>query len=773
MADWKKIVLEGLDANLNQITASNGIQITNSLTLPTTTNADFKILVADSTTGDVKGEDQITVGAQGTDIVTFTTMSIGGTPTVSSSQADDILTLLTGSGNAPLSIEGTLSSDTLTFTVATHSREDVEDLASLLLSSSNLGTTDVHQDITINYTDSFVLPGTFSLTGSLPLVFGTTPGNEQNEVTLDTSVVTDNNGVEVSQSQANVTHFLNGDDVKFGDITASNADYYYDLGQGPELSEIAYNPLGTTTFAPHFHGGPGNISQTTDLQVHGFFGGYLSSYQIGNPGIASHMVYNYPLAAPGKWVSASALHIVNDAHMNSDLTMSGDFIFQGFQFGDRHVLTHDSGNLFGSGSMPTALANHHQFTGSLQLTGSGVTASLFTGDGSGLSNISSSALTNIGILSGSAQISASISGAFHFLAPTLRTASATDGTVSAITASGVTVTSGFSGLASGKQIFHFQESSSADFLDTIALNYIVSASTTDTSGSDITTTGNIGTADGVVTQTIALNISKSTDGSSVLAGGDRIMFGTSSNNDTLKTTITNLSGSIVGSVLGTVTEISAGNGISVTNGTGYDGTTVVNTTIDILLSGSEGNPTNNSVTYAIDDLDFYTTSNLSSSANKLALNPYINVTSVTASTGSFSALKVTDSSFLGNTEELTIQDNFILLNSDVEGGQGDNEDAGISINRGSSQDANLFWNEAVNRWSISLGNLQSGSSNDSLEGYSTKTAHPDSYLAVTTFNDQSPDLTIQNPLTNNPADGSDGVGNIHVNTNATEVWIYA
>ena len=32
-ASWKKIVLEGLEASLNEITASNGIRITSSLTL--------------------------------------------------------------------------------------------------------------------------------------------------------------------------------------------------------------------------------------------------------------------------------------------------------------------------------------------------------------------------------------------------------------------------------------------------------------------------------------------------------------------------------------------------------------------------------------------------------------------------------------------------------------------------------------------------------------------------------------------------------------------
>ena len=779
-ASWKKIVLEGLDADLNQITASSGIQITSSLTLTTASNADFKVLVADPSTGDVKGEDQANVGAQGSNLSSFVTMSIGGTATVSASSTNNTLNIITSSGN-PLTLSGVASSDTIQFTVATHSREDVEDLADDLL-------TGPHQDITINYDDDGVNPGTFSLIGNLPLVFGDAPGEPQVNVNFSQSI---NIATSTTQSFARADHFNNGDNVKFANITVNPADFYYN-GDTNGLSIQPYNPIGPTGPNPSHHGGAGNISQLSDLQVHGYHGGYLSPYSIA-AGDSSYKIYNYPWDVPPEvWVSSSLVHIVNDSHISGNLTIPDNqsFIFQGYGFTDSHVLSHNGSNIFGSGDMPSALTASQQFTGSIIVTGSSITlqqSNSFYGNGSGITGISSSAIEGVNgdallyAQSFGSYINTPISGAFQFLSPTLRTASATDGTVSAITASGTTVTS-TTGLASGKQIYTFLSASDADFLDTIAANYVVSASTTDISGSDITTTGNIGTVGGVVTQTIALNISKSTDGSDSVLTGDRIMFvdNNVTGDPTVKTTITNLSSLIVGSSLGTVTGISAGNGISVTNGTGYDGETVVNTTIDILLSGSEGSPGLNSTTITVNDVGGHTTSNLVIEGdNDLGLNPLLNLTSIDVGTGSFTHLKITDSASLANLETnvVSISDNFMYLNGDL--GEVDPltpnpHDAGISVNRGDSNDANLFWDENVRRWSLSKEDLQTNELTGSL---------PNSYLILTTNSTNAPtnpESGFQTPLygiddEGNALSDSSTVGQIHVHTDATspEVWIYA
>lgn len=51
-----------------------------------------------------------------------------------------------------------------------------------------------------------------------------------------------------------------------------------------------------------------------------------------------------------------------------------------------------------------------------------------------------------------------------------------------------------------------------------------------------------------------------------------------------------------------------------------------------------------------------------------------------------------------NTETLAVEDNIVLLNSNVTGTPTAN--AGIEVERGTSANASLFWNESSNRWSV-------------------------------------------------------------------------
>ena len=724
-AGWKKIILSGSEAELYEVTASQGVQISpGGVSVGGVGgNTDQTVLVID-TSGNVLGLAEGDIGAQGTSLNSFVTMSVNGTETVSSSATtqDDTLNLTSSLGN-PLTVTGTAGTDTVTITVATASREIVEDTAASMFTGGNVGFTEYslnHEGITFHYDDAG--DGTFSITGSAELLYATTTGQEGVDI-VDTGTA----GVIFTPS--NVQH---QDSVKFANITAS-----------------AYsNPNPSATDSVNNQYGDGNISQTTDLQI-----------------VPPNHIYYGVLAAsgqPGEYISASALHITGNASINNDLTMSGDFIFQGFVFDDAQVLVHSGSNIFGSGSMPTALTSVHQFTGSLLITGSDITlqqSNSFNGDGSELTNLSLSSIEGLGLLSGSDQISSEISGAFQFISPTLRTASITDGTVSAITASGTTVTTGFLGLASGDQIFNFLSASDADFLNAIAAEYIVSASADDTSGLDIVTAGSIGS--GPISQTIALNISKSVEES--LAGADSIMFSDNSNfGAERKATINNLA-FITGSSEGTVTSISAGNGIQVINSTGYSGGTVVNTTVHVVLSGSVGGASGTDTPYPVGVIEGYTTSNLlfEASTNELGLNPKVNITSITADTASFSELKVTpgDAALL-NTEEVIIEDNFIFINSNIGENipESDGEDAGFSINRGAEPDANLFWDEASKRWSINLTNIQSDT-----------TATPDSHLVPTTFDNGAP------PLTPIYGEGTNGEGNIFINTtaNSQEVWIWA
>ena len=98
------------------------------------------------------------------------------------------------------------------------------------------------------------------------------------------------------------------------------------------------------------------------------------------------------------------------------------------------------------------------------------------------------------------------------------------------------------------------------------------------------------------------------------------------------------------------------------------------------------------------------------------------------------------------------------LNSDF-GDVDPTQDAGISVNRGTSTDANLFWDEDVERWSLSIADLHTG--NDVV-------STPDAYLTTVSSSVSAPDLTT------GPTYGGagSGQGNMHVDTNTGEIWMY-
>ena len=296
-AGWKKIILSGSEAELNEVTASQGIQISPGGVSVGGVNASSPLdvlVVSSSDFGSVYRLSGNLVGNQGSSLVSFVTMSVNGTATVSSSATtqNDTLNLTSSLGN-PLTVTGTEGTDTVTITVATASREIVEDTADALL-------TGPHEGLTINYTDNSTSAGTFSLIGESSTSFANTTGQKGVSFAsaLDASIAT-TVGVNPASN------------VKFVNITASAYDYSIDNpGLPPGLI--------TTIDNANNHYGDGNISQTTNLQY-------------SAPG---GLTYDTTVASgqPGEYISASALHITENASINNDLTMSGNFIFQGFVF---------------------------------------------------------------------------------------------------------------------------------------------------------------------------------------------------------------------------------------------------------------------------------------------------------------------------------------------------------------------------------------------------------------------------------------------------------
>ena len=417
------------------------------------------------------------------------------------------------------------------------------------------------------------------------------------------------------------------------------------------------------------------------------------------------------------YISASAINIKNDATIGGNLTLDGNFLFDGYNFETSNILNHSGSNIFGS-----LLTDTHQFTGSISITGSGVTLvdGVFTGDGSGLTNLPASALPD-GLLSQSAQIANEISGAYTADGVTINKAG---GVFSAITSTGVA--SGNAGLATGGDIYTYVNDATSSLAIIVANNYITS----------ITDAGGITVSNGTSgATTLRVNIDGLTGGVTP-AVGDFIAF-SDSDNVTKKATIAALGAIITGSSAGTVTNIITGNGLT-------------------------GGPIAEAGTITVDPGD-----NIQVDSDGVALKQTIGagsevITNLTATTGSFGKLTVTGDTTILNTETVSTQDNFILLNSNLNQSTGNpSEDAGISVNRGSDPNANLFWTEDVGgqnnigRWSLSLDN----------GAHSGVTSTADAYLTSVSSSNNSPTDGVA-------VGGTQGYGNMHIDLDDGEIWIY-
>jgi len=109
-------------------------------------------------------------------------------------------------------------------------------------------------------------------------------------------------------------------------------------------------------------------------------------------------------------------------------------------------------------------------------------------------------------------------------------------------------------------------------------------------------------------------------------------------------------------------------------------------------------------------------------------------------------LTVTGSTTTVNTEEINLADNIIVLNSDLASGSGPTQDAGIEINRGSSENAKFYWDETNHRWKHGIGD-------SSISYYNISTA-PDN-ADKTTFVIRDED-NVQATITKDEVFGIDG-----------------
>lgn len=425
------------------------------------------------------------------------------------------------------------------------------------------------------------------------------------------------------------------------------------------------------------------------------------------------------------FISASALHVKNDATIEGDLILDGDFNFDGFGFQNSGILNHSGSNIFGSGSSLEPSELFHEFTGSVSITGSNITLvdGIFVGSGSGLTDIDASALPS-GIISSSDQLASAISGAYTADGVAIGLgANGTAGQFSAITA---TPANNSDALATGDQIFDYITTNNTTLLNNIASNYI-SAITTGAGLSGSGTQGDI---------ELKLDLGNLTQGTPTAT--DIIGFYDTAAGATKKATIASLGAIITASSAGTVTSITTGNGL-----TGGTISTAGTITVD-----PGANITVNSDGVGVD---------------VVIGNNGEEITNLIATSASFGKLTVTGDTTVIESETLKIADNFMFLNSNY-GNIGPSEDAGISVNRGTSLDANLYWEEDIagvtniGRWAVSTKNIADGDTGIT----------PDSttaYLATVSSSVASPSA--------NPTFGSTaGQGNMHIDTATGDIWMY-
>ena len=108
-------------------------------------------------------------------------------------------------------------------------------------------------------------------------------------------------------------------------------------------------------------------------------------------------------------------------------------------------------------------------------------------------------------------------------------------------------------------------------------------------------------------------------------------------------------------------------------------------TVDASLSSSSANPVENHVVYDALALkaSLAGSSSQNFSTNDLAVSGDLTVSGSTTTV---------------NTEEINLADNFIKLNSNATGTPVSTTDVGIEVERGSSNNVRLFWDEGEDRW---------------------------------------------------------------------------
>tara|TARA_B100001059_G_scaffold119067_1_gene119200 strand:+ start:18230 stop:20581 length:2352 start_codon:yes stop_codon:yes gene_type:complete len=783
MAEWKKVIVSGSSAELTHVTASHGIQITN---IADTSDNTENVLVVDAS-GNVKKATQATVAGAISQAHAYATTSIDnsstftGVGTVLSASVNSNITYV-NTGNITLTVSGSTQGDFLGIKAVTKSIVAGDNIT-LTPSAASTTITAVTKSIVAGDNVTVALSGTSDTVATITAVTKSLIGGENVTVTLSGT-----NDTIATIKAATSSIVAPGANITVTPTVNSNGGTVY------SISSTAFSPADSANFDNIT--ATGNVSASGDNGVHTFGG-----------------------TATFNTITASKLNIETLTELNTDTVVNGSLIFNGVELFEDRIVVRSGSTIFGSGSMPSEIS--HQFTGSVTITGSlttgdNITAGTFTGDGSGLENVSATGLDIDGLSNSGTTIDQtdlliySDNGAekkiqFSNLEDQIFSNIDAASTDVAVAAGGaITLANNSVGVAEistavagvgltggGNSALKVDLSEVAEVPIDVANDYIAfidtSATDNDTkkesvvdlaafmAGNGIAAAGGVfkvdvsdfaGTGlkdDG--SENLALDINGLSNESTV-ADGDYIAIYDVSDNLHKKTTIINALVDVLGTGFGidgsviTLDPSTFGEGTVTLASLAEDAITIGSTTITLgttetNLAGLEGLDLT-----AASHTIFATVGN-----NTLTMgtsDTTISVPGALTVAGNFTVQGTT--TFI-NTETLTIDDNFIDLNANF-GANGTNasdapdQDAGISIKRGSAADANLFWDEGSGRWGLNLANISLTDTSET----------PSTFITSTQIETTNPGGS------NFPTFGSTANarhGEMWVNRSTEEIWIYA